>query len=332
MTKNFRSFMLALAFIGGLPLPALVLGEDVKGSRDHPLVSRYEGSEILKYEQHDFDSAALIQAPMVRYSHNPIADNQDSYLTLEGKVTRITYGAPQGRSALEVFRNYEQALKAADFEVLFSCEKELCDKKDRGRAFNLAAAPKDMFGKMVGQSEEQRYLLARLKRDAGDVHVSLYLTSATRIGGPDKNRVFVNLIVVESQPMQTGMVKVDAAAMAKGLDTEGHIALYEVYFDTDKADLKPESDPALAEIAQLLTTQSALKVLIVGHTDNVGALNYNQSLSERRAKSVVEALVKKHKIAGERLTAVGVGMAAPIASNDSESGRAKNRRVELVKR
>jgi OmpA-OmpF porin, OOP family len=103
---------------------------------------------------------------------------------------------------------------------------------------------------------------------------------------------WANLVIVESKPMQAGLVNVDAAAMAKGLDAEGHIALYEVFFETDKADLKPESGKALGEIAKLLTSLPQLKILVVGHTDNVGALDYNRSLSERRAQAVVEALSK----------------------------------------
>lgn len=321
------SLGLTLLFIAGS-----VHGADVAGSKDHRMVSRYEGSEILRYDAKAFDSVELLSGPIVKYHHGRVPENDSAYTRVEGTYTRITYGAPMGRSAVEVFRNYEQALTAGGFQVLFSCAKESCDKGSRGRAFNLAAGPKDMASRMLTQHDEQHYLLARLSRAEGDVYASLYLTAATKIGGPERGRVFANLIVMESQAMQGGMVKVDAAAMSKGLDAEGHIALYEIYFDTGKADLKPESDAALAEIARLLKDKASLKVLIVGHTDNVGDLSYNQGLSERRARSVVEALAGRHGIRQDRLDPVGVGMAAPVASNDSEAGRAKNRRVELVKR
>jgi OOP family OmpA-OmpF porin len=305
---------------------------DIAGSKDHPMISRYEGSEILKYETKAFDSVELLSGKVTKYNHTRVAENDEAYAKVEGKYTRIAYAAPPGRSAVEVFRNYEQALTAAGFQIHFSCARTECDKKDKGRAFNLAAAPRDLFSKMVSQHEDQHYLLGKLARDTGDVHASLYVTAATHVGGADKDRVFTNLIVVETQAMQGSMVKVDAAAMSKGLDAEGHIALYEVYFDTNKDALKPESDAALAEIGKLLKDKGSLKVLIVGHTDNAGDLAYNQGLSERRAKAVVDALATKHGIARDRLTAVGAGMAAPVASNDSEAGRAKNRRVELVKR
>lgn len=319
MTKHYVLLVL-------LTLAATAHTADIAGSKDHPMISRYEGSEIIKYEQRAFDSAALIKSPVKLAGGR--AKNPDSFLALEGRITRIAYRAPQGRSVLEVFRNYEQALQAAGFSILFSCENEPCG----GRAFNQAATPPDLMTLMGYNEKDQRYLLAKLARPAGDVHVSLYVDRAYSLGGQNKDRIFAHLVVVESQAMQAGLVKVDAAAMAKGLDAEGHIALYEIFFDTDKADLKPESAAALGEIARLLASKPQLKVLIVGHTDNVGALDYNRSLSERRAQSVVEALAKQHGIARDRLTAGGVGMAAPIASNDGEAGRAKNRRVELVKR
>lgn len=303
-----------------------VWAADLPGAKDHPMVSRYQGSEIIKYGQRAFDEVHLIGGPIKQRGGRD--KNADAYRTVEGKLTRIAYHAPSGRSALEVFRNYEQALQAGGFELLYRCDNEACG----GRTFNEAATPADLHTYMAYNEKDQRYLLARLARATGDVYAAVYVVRAYSIGGPNKDRVYANLQIVESQAMQQDMVKVDANAMAKGLDAEGHIALYEIYFDTDKAELKPASAGALIEIAKLLSAQPKLKVLIVGHTDNVGALDYNRSLSERRAQAVVDALVKQHKVARDRLTAVGVGMAAPIASNDGEAGRAKNRRVELVKR
>ncbi|MGH8528482.1 MAG: OmpA family protein, partial [Nevskiales bacterium] len=269
-----------------------------------------------------------------KYSHKAASepDNASSFVTAEGKLTRIAYAAPQGRSTTEVFRNYEQALTSAGFKITFTCQNSTCDSKDNGRAFNLAVAPPDLFGKMSGQYEDQQYLLGTLTRPEGNVTVSLYATRASKLGGADKDRVFTNLVLVEEKAMQGSMVKVDAAAMEKGLDKDGHIALYELYFDTGKADLKPESESTLVEIARLLSSETSLKILIVGHTDNVGDLSHNKLLSERRAQSVIDALVSRHGVSGSRLTPVGVGMAAPVAGNDNEAGRAKNRRVELVKR
>jgi len=123
---------------------------------------------------------------------------------------------------------------------------------------------------------------------------------------------------------------VDAAAMSKGLGEKGHIALYGIYFDTDKAVVKPESKPTLDEIAKLLRGQPQLNVVIVGHTDSQGAYDYNMDLSKRRAEAVAAILAQSYQIAKLRLRTAGVGFLAPIGSNARDDGRALNRRVELV--
>jgi outer membrane protein OmpA-like peptidoglycan-associated protein len=123
---------------------------------------------------------------------------------------------------------------------------------------------------------------------------------------------------------------VDAVAMAKGLGEQGHIALYGIYFDTDKAAIKPESRPTLDEIAKLLRGRPQLNVFIVGHTDNQGAFDYNMDLSRRRAEAIAAELAKSYQIARTRLRTAGVGYLAPVGSNATDDGRALNRRVELV--
>jgi outer membrane protein OmpA-like peptidoglycan-associated protein len=108
------------------------------------------------------------------------------------------------------------------------------------------------------------------------------------------------------------------------------VAIYGILFDTGKAELKPESAPVLAEIAKLLKASPALSVFIVGHTDMVADAATNVRLSMARAQTVVNTLIGQHGIAGARLVPHGAGPYAPVASNRTEEGRAKNRRVELV--
>lgn len=136
---------------------------------------------------------------------------------------------------------------------------------------------------------------------------------------------------VEKQ-MMTQQVVADAAALLADLSRAGHVVVHGIYFDTDKAVVKPESEAALSEIAKLLRDNADLKVFIVGHTDMTGDLAHNLDLSERRAAAVVEALVAGHGVSAERLAPRGVGPLAPVASNDTDAGRALNRRVEIVKR
>jgi hypothetical protein len=138
------------------------------------------------------------------------------------------------------------------------------------------------------------------------------------------------LTIVEKAGMAQEIVG-NAGVFANSLKTTGHIAVEGIYFETGKSELKPESAPAIAEMAKLLKDDAALKVYVVGHTDNTGALEGNMKLSQDRAQSVVQALVRTHGLDAARLKAYGDGPYAPVASNDSEDGRAKNRRVELVK-
>ena len=123
---------------------------------------------------------------------------------------------------------------------------------------------------------------------------------------------------------------IDAAAMSKGLGEHGHIALYGIYFDTDKATIKPQSAPTLNEMAKLLNGAPKLSVFIVGHTDSQGSFEHNMTLSRQRAEAVAAALAGSYHIARGRLRTAGLGMLAPVASNASDDGRALNRRVELV--
>lgn len=139
----------------------------------------------------------------------------------------------------------------------------------------------------------------------------------------------VTLRVVERKAMMQDVVA-NADAFAKDITATGHVAVYGIYFDTGLAALKPESAPALAEIAKLLAAQPDLKLRLVGHTDAVGALDFNMKLSQARAEAAMAALTSQHGVSASRLTAHGVGPLAPVASNAAEDGRAKNRRVELV--
>ena len=136
---------------------------------------------------------------------------------------------------------------------------------------------------------------------------------------------------IEKQLM-TQQVVADAAALLADLDRTGHAVLHGIFFDTDKAVVKPESEAALTEIAKLLKSNPGVTAFVVGHTDMSGALEHNLDLSNRRAAAVIDALVSDYGVSGERLTPQGIGPLAPVASNDTDAGRALNRRVELVKR
>jgi OmpA-OmpF porin, OOP family len=139
------------------------------------------------------------------------------------------------------------------------------------------------------------------------------------------------LTIVEKAVMKQEVVA-DAEAMARGIIQSGHMAVYGIYFDSGKSTIKKDSDQALNEIAKLLNNNPKLKLFVVGHTDSDGNLKYNMKLSDERAKAVTQILVNQYKIEKNRLNSKGLGPLAPVASNRSNDGRAKNRRVELVEK
>jgi outer membrane protein OmpA-like peptidoglycan-associated protein len=146
---------------------------------------------------------------------------------------------------------------------------------------------------------------------------------------PHGNGKYYELTVVEKAEMAQEVVA-DAKSLMNDIQATGHASVYGIYFDFDKADIKPESEPTIKEIAKLLQQNQNLKLYVVGHTDNVGNIDYNMRLSKARADAVVKELTTKYQISPARLSAYGVASLAPVASNRTEDGRAKNRRVELV--
>jgi OmpA-OmpF porin, OOP family len=138
------------------------------------------------------------------------------------------------------------------------------------------------------------------------------------------------LTILEKKGMTQDIVA-NADALMNDLKTIGHATVNGIYFDTGRSELKPESEKAIAEVGKLLKADSGLRLYVVGHTDNVGGLESNMKLSQDRAEAVMQALVKTHGIAASRLKAFGNGPYSPVATNDTDEGKAKNRRVELVK-
>ena len=314
----------------GVAVDSRAQGQDSPGSADHPLVTRYAGSFIDGYEVRDFDEYTLPLGPAVKDAGRRVPSKKE---TLEGKITRILYRGPEGRSTLEILRNYQAALESAGFETLFTCadkecgflfhwifyherEQLLLNTKTSGSAFDI---PQDL-----------RYVAAKGLVGGVTVHVSVLVAFDAGFSKLSKRPVTL-LEVVESKAMETGMVTVKADAMAKGIDATGHIALYGVYFDTDSADIKPESSSTLEEMSKLLQSRPSLKLQVVGHTDSQGGYEHNMDLSRRRAEAVATSLVSRYGVDSGRLRAAGVGPLSPVASNDTPEGRAKNRRVELVK-
>jgi outer membrane protein OmpA-like peptidoglycan-associated protein len=282
---------------------------DVAGSKDFPGIGRFRGSVITGYQVKDFDATRLQAAA---FTDGRPADQR----RLEGRITRIAYRTAPGPSILEVAQNFETQLAKAGFQTLLACDTDACGGIPFTEAIDVLPVPQ-----MWTDGFNYRYYAGRRNDGGRDTYATVLVSS-------NNDQIYAQLVVAQLGAVENKMI--DAAAMAKGLGEKGHIALYGIYFDTDKAVLRPESRPTLEEIAKLLRAQPKLQVFIVGHTDSQGAFDHNMDLSRRRAEAIAAELVKSHGIAQGRLRTAGVGFLAPVGPNATEDGRALNRRVELV--
>jgi OmpA-OmpF porin, OOP family len=252
-------------------------GEDVKGSKDHPLLSRMPNFYITRYEFKEFDQLAFKNA-------------QGKDIKVEGKKYQYVYRINEGSQApsiLQILRNFQRAVEKIGGTKIY---------------------------------EDSINIYMKLEKDGAITWIHVI-----GFGGGSN----YGLNIVEEEQMKQDIVA-DAASLANGIKATGKVALYGIYFDTNKTEIKPESEPAIKEIANLLQQNPSLKLYIVGHTDNVGTLEANMDLSKRRAESVIAYLVANYKADATRLKGYGVGPLTPVASNKAEEGKAKNRRVELV--
>jgi OOP family OmpA-OmpF porin len=360
-TKVTSRIVLAIGFLCGAmswaQADATIPTSDLEGARDNAQIKRYDGSFIVSYEKFSFTdftvplgSLKASENTEARDAMNNTVFAPEKKLDVEGTLTRIAYVIPDERSPLEVLRNYEDEVAAAKGEVLFKCKAEECGgdatRSSYGGGGDMSLMmqffhERDLKDKpfsngacvLSSHLRDQRFFTAKLPGADGDTYVTVQTYTMLDDGYCKalNGRTIALVHVLEPKSRDKKMVVVGAKEMASSLGSQGSISLYGIYFDTDKSDLKAESAPTLKEIANLLESDTTLSVIIVGHTDNQGKFAYNVDLSGKRAAAVKKELVSTYKIKADRLTTAGAGMMAPVASNDNEDGRAKNRRVVLVK-
>lgn len=310
----------------------LISAADEIGSRDPAGLKRYEGSEIIGYRAPKFDEFVLPLGGPTDFGDNPKYEKSER---ISGRVSRLTYVAPAGRTPAEVMLNYQQEFAKMKAETLF--EKKQGVRGWFGPTFNKNEA-EDKLGQILEYNEgEERVLATRTPGDHPTYYV-LFVTSykdgiiPERLEGRvKKERALAHLQVIAPDVLEEKMVFVNADAMNTSITSSGRAVLYGVFFETDKDVMQPTSQPTLDEIVKLMKANPELAVHVVGHTDNEGSPEYNLSLSQRRSASIVGALTQAG-IAPARLTPFGCGAYSPVDTNDTEEGRQKNRRVELVKR
>ncbi len=328
----FFFIVVALPFRGAFAL-------DLAGSKDYQLLRRFAGSEIVGYQVKHLDAFELQTSTFSRYNNE---SKKREYvkppLKPEGHLTRIWYEVAGDTGSRGVFRSYLNELEAKGFVILYDSKKDPAATR-----WSNYLAPFGAMDIQTSRSNDVFYaaettgicvLSAKKSRPEGDLYLHLTVVEWGKSDAVYKAKrgVYVALDIIEMPPMVQKMATVSADEMAQSITTLGKACLYGIYFDPGKWDIKPASLPALQEIATLLKNRPELKLHIVGHTDNIGGYEVNTVLSKRRAEAVVATLVKDFALSALRLTANGAAYLAPVASNSTEAGRAKNRRVELVPR
>jgi outer membrane protein OmpA-like peptidoglycan-associated protein len=275
---------LAAVLAALLALSARAEQDTPEGSKDHPLFNRMPRFFINGYTEKEFDGFAF---PTGR-----TPDGELGTRTVEGRTFQIIYNKESGgavTSALQVFRNFENALRQAKATIV---------------------------AKEVAAGNSYSFITATVKRPGSEIWVEI-------TAGDDSYQ----LDIVETQAM---VQAIRADDMYAAIQKDGFIAL-DVRFDTGAATIRPESQPIVEQIAKLLQAHPSLKVGVEGHTDSTGTAAGNRKLSDDRARAVVTA-VAAQGVAAARMAPRGFGQDVPVADNRTEEGRARNRRVEIVRK
>lgn len=233
-----------------------------------------------------------------RYEFNEVDSNGDSHnLVKKGKLWHLEYlkPGPDGQP-----------------DETFS-EVEIVD--------NYVAAVKEVRGRVLAPPGEDE-LYFTVPRSDGGITYALLLSSDGKY----------TLDIVDEKPLQRRLklARTTADEMVQGLKQQGSVSVYGIRFATDSAALEVGAAATLEDVVKVLQANPGLKVEVQGHTDNSGSVEHNLELSRHRAATVTQYL-ELYGISADRLTTEGYGETRPVADNSTEAGRAKNRRVELVK-
>ena len=315
---------------------------DVKGAINHPLLEKYKNSCIVAYTESKFNAVTF---PISKITSR---DGSSKEITAEGKVINLLYGIENTERAtvLEVQKNYEQALKNGNFEIVYSAfgRKKISGNYKIQNVYETFGEvdvikeyqyikPKSYFrfSMSVHNSNidtDNAYFVAKGKRDGKIYTMAIFIHYNRTNWEGLKDNIFVLTQIVEQEDMETGQVS--AASIEEKIKSEGKEVFHNILFDFGSDNLTQDSYAIVETLSKYLKANPTQKYYIVGHTDNVGSLPANQTLSEKRAKAVLKALTSKYAVSLAQLSAHGVGQLSPLAINTTEEGRALNRRVEIV--
>ncbi len=296
----------------------LITSLAIAQKKDHPLVGQLEGSELWVQTINNIQEYTIITGPIKD-------DKLVSEIKILGKTTTTAYRYRAGNSAFGIVHNYTEFFKKNGFKILYSCKSGECGgniSKPYLSLNKLETSDNSVAPAFWDPGYFRNYLSAKKEEEGKTLYVCIFIAQ-----GWWSFPVY-RVDVVESKPVKTKIVTSDI--ISKKISSKGSIALYGINFDTGKSTIKPESNQTLKEIATFLNANPKLKVYVVGHTDNVGRFTANMVLSKERAVSVVKSLTTHFKVKKEQLKAHGVSSLAPVTSNKTADGKARNRRVEIV--
>jgi len=301
------SFLWMLILLSALVLPAQAQDD---------VISLFEGSEKIYDDNIGYETHYYLTGPT-------------SHKAVDGKMRRQFCELPQGISTYEVIKNYEKAIQSKGGTIIhLSRNANNYTDEDSGKRvwfmddlFTNGRIEHGFKPSYLDITQAQDYVAGKISTAENDIYISVAAVVVD-------NKTYYTLVTVLAEPMD--MDNVTLNVLNEGIADKGKVAIYDIYFDIGKSEVKIESNSALAIIADYLKENSDKKYIVVGHTDNTGNFNANVTLSNNRAKAVIEKLVTEHGIEQARLIPYGVGSVSPQMSNATDEGKARNRRVELV--
>lgn len=316
--------------------------KDKEGAKDYPGISRYKGAVIQEYNIINYTDFYLGLDKPVEKDFRGHGKFFNKYLAVKGKLYNNQYLIPIEEGIMKVYENYKNALTKAGYSILYEEHNQnKCfyseDYYDYYGKGGFSKFTRDAYGFRCND-QDYYYIVVKGVRDSLDVYVNLFITE---VGNYGKDFVSVFQSVIETVPLELGLVKADNIAqmelglvkvdnIAQNIEKTGHSIFYDIHFATGSYKIDSKSDNQISEIAKYLKTHSNKRYYIVGHTDNVGNFSSNMTLSENRAKAVMNELITKYGVNAKQLGAYGVANLAPVTSNSTDKGKARNRRVEIV--
>ncbi len=297
--------------------------KDIDGAKDNPLISRLENSYLAYFKTVKWDTYILPISKIIK------VNGQNAWkkkLKLEGQINRIQYTTTKENSAAFVYANYLSALKKSHWEILFSGngDNELGNScyEWQYSMFQEGLGLDDKFGSKYNfRGDDYAYITAKYEENDSSYYAMIYIVEKD-------NFTLITQDIIKVKNPDLGLVT--AKLLTEQINKKGHLALEGIFFETGKATLTDKSSFALNNIAEYLNSHKDSKFFIVGHTDNVGNFKSNMILSENRAKAVMKKLILKYNVNPKQLKSYGVANLSPVASNKTDKGKARNRRVEIV--